>query len=75
MENNIETQRTFTNKQVWGIVLFAVTCAVYITLVFAEFVQVKQDLKILEQRLDKKINIQNENTNEINKLKQKGSDK
>ena len=87
MDNKpIEEKLWFSNRQVVGIIISVAIATFYVTLVYAEFTarrtEYQADKKLLlekihtvEQRLDKKIQIINHNTSEINKLKQKGSDK
>lgn len=79
---SIEEKHWFNNRQVSGIIVTVVIATFYVTLVYAEFqsrsTQYKADkeillqkIQVLEDRLDKKIKIINDNTQEINSLKLK----
>ena len=77
---NIETKHWFTNKQVVGIIISVVVSTFYVTLVYAEFKSrstqyeadkaiIMKHINTIEERLDKKIKIINENSKNINQLK------
>lgn len=78
----IEEKHWFSNRQVIGIIVSVVIATFYVTLVYAEFQSrstryeadreiIMQYIKTVEERLDKKIKIINENSKEINQLKSK----
>lgn len=71
---DIEKEKSFNNNQVYRMIAFFVAMAVYGTLVFAEFQYQKKVIQVLEERLDKKIKIQNSLEKRISNLEQKGSD-
>lgn len=82
----IDEKHWFSNRQVVGIIMSVGIATFYVTLVYAEFTARRTEyqadkkfllekIDVLEQRLNKKIKIISENTDEINRLKQKGSDK
>ena len=62
MEKDVTQQRVWNTKQVVSIVTFVIVCTFYATVIYLQI----QDI---EDRLDKKIKIINENTENINSLK------
>ncbi len=69
MENTDVTQKNMWNtKQVISIISFCVICTFYGTMTYLQ-------IQRIEERLDKKIKIINQNTNNSNKLKEKNTDK
>lgn len=67
-------KKMWTSKQMIIVVFFACSMVFSGALIYAEFILHGKQIKVLEERLDKKIKIINENTDNVNKLKQKGSD-
>jgi len=63
MEKDITQQRVWNTKQVVALISFVIVCTFYVTVIYLQ-------IQSIESRLDKKILIINENTKEINKLKQ-----
>lgn len=84
-DKNIENSYWFTNRQTLTIIIACILGTASVVKVHAEFEYREQRYKadklllenevlVLSDRLDKKIKIINSNTEEINRLKQKGSD-
>ena len=63
MEKDVTNQKVWNTKQVISIISFVIVCTFYATVTYLQ-------IQNIEDRLDKKIKIIKENTEEINKLKQ-----
>ena len=66
-EKDLTQKNVWNTKQVISILTFAIICTFYGTMTYLQ-------IQRIEERLDKKIKVINENTSQINKLKEKNSD-
>ena len=66
-DKDVTQKNMWNTKQVISIISFVIICTFYGTVTYLQ-------IQSIESRLNKKIQIINENTDEINKLKQKNSD-
>jgi hypothetical protein len=69
--SDITNIKAWTTKQLLTITLAAISLTFSATMIYAEFVIHGERIKVLEERLDKKIILISENKKAINQLQQK----